>query len=1293
MSSTPVPEQAPSAPATGRFEGTSVPELLWSLAQDRYTGSLILEEEDVRKVLFMRDGRIVFAASSDPEDRLGPFLLRRGQIDLATLLDAGGKVIRGRRLGQVLIEDEALDQDEMVRAVVDQVREIALSVFPWRRGSWRLSRACLPEDEPVTLDMPTEELVLAGIRRVKDWRWIRRAAGGPRAVYRATAAAESGTLALGLTERAILEQLSHPGRIDLLCREVYAPSYDVYRSLWALAILGLVERLDPAVVAETSQGPGEGFIEEGGAAGLLLRYGDLGLTGVLRLFREGREGAIFLRDGRIDFATTNDPEQSLLVHLLRRGIISDRDHELALRQLISGKRVGTLLAEQGALGSDEVERFVREQVIDVARSLVLWEDGEYQIDEGLPSEESITLGWTAEDVIMAAFESLPDTQRVWSGLGGLETLLRLRPEYLDRLDRMRLRPGVWELVSMLRQEMTLAELLASREDPDFEICRTLYALLGVRVVERVGQDEILERARQRPVPDAVTPDAEKTLGYAAVESAEAEASATGAAVEADEEPSEDSPAVASRLAPELFGDEEHSGPELDALDAATEDAEAGAVEDGAPVEENTVEEQAEAESAEEEFAEEAVEETAETPAASDDELVDADGASEPAEESELTDSGDIEAEVQHAEEMADTGAAVLSFDDDEVEEAPAVSAGTFSLDEESTPEESTLAVPVEEPVIERGAASDSGFTLEVDEEIVDRPVSELEVTAEWPASSPPNEVAPSLADPWQTMQASGFELEEILARGAAEVNAAAEAADSGAEAAELEDTAIEAPVVELGDAAGEHAEEAEEAPEIDTGREEAASDEAAADVPAAVVEDAAHEATAEPADADSSVEAAEAEEADEDLGGPPAFETPVAEVQTGSWDAPEYGRVEGIGGSEEADAEPEAPPVVTEASAASFLDEEPAPVGGEEGLADGQAADDVEDTPAEITEEEAAGLEAESWEFAPFDKLGAEAAADTTSEAVEPASDDLAAETIEPEPEPDPEPESEPEIEDAAADEFEEQPAYSSVEDEEVEDVDEDEAAAAVTLDETDFVEAPEEVEAEARDPEVDVAVDGESPEVVEPEALVAEESAAEGEPMGDSVEAPALEAPVADETPVAGFATQAVTPEVAEILAESDPEETLEIPGAVSELSELDPALDEAAPLEDAPVEEEAAVPPPPPTRLPENLLAEIDRFNQRHQIVFHHLRMEIGAGVRNYVLTCQRRLGEAASLFEGLNPDKSGAFDRDLLGRALHQNWQGDPREPLDALVDKEIEMVRDLLAPARLAEIQNSLQKDAP
>jgi hypothetical protein len=129
-------------------------------------------------------------------------------------------------------------------------------------------------------------------------------------------------------------------------------------------------------------------------------------------------------------------------------------------------------------------------------------------------------------------------------------------------------------------------------------------------------------------------------------------------------------------------------------------------------------------------------------------------------------------------------------------------------------------------------------------------------------------------------------------------------------------------------------------------------------------------------------------------------------------------------------------------------------------------------------------------------------------------------------------------------------------------------------------------------------------------------------------------------------------------------------------------------AEIEPPPAAASVAEEPAPPAEPPAEILAAVDRFNRRHQVVFEGLRREIGAGARNFVLTCMRRLGAGGAAFEGFTPDKTGAFDREAIARRLAELSPEDPHAALEALIGLELSLVRDLIEPARLQNIEHAL-----
>jgi len=174
----------PASLVNGRLEGFSVPDLLWNLCRRRSTGVLHLTAERVTKRIYIDSGKIVFALSGDPNDRLGDLLLREGHITLDQMEAAIGKLTTGKRMGTILVDAGHLSPENLVRGVLNQVKGIVLGLFPWEEGEYAFVEGPLPTDEVVTLGMRTAELLLQGIRQIRSFTRIRKSVGPPSARFR-----------------------------------------------------------------------------------------------------------------------------------------------------------------------------------------------------------------------------------------------------------------------------------------------------------------------------------------------------------------------------------------------------------------------------------------------------------------------------------------------------------------------------------------------------------------------------------------------------------------------------------------------------------------------------------------------------------------------------------------------------------------------------------------------------------------------------------------------------------------------------------------------------------------------------------------------------------------------------------------------------------------------------------------------------------------------------------------------------------------------------------------------------
>jgi hypothetical protein len=236
-------EASPSQPE-GNLGEQDLPDLVQGLSRRLWTGVLILGRAGVEVRVSLKDGRLVFASSSDPDNRLGTLLLRRGALTLRQLVDGARAITPGKRLGTILVEQGTLAPKDLVRAVVDQTQEIIYGAFQWTEGRYRLEEGA-ESNESITLNINTPSVILEGIRRIESWTRIERAVGGLDARYVRCGGQEATIQQMNLSSEAVdlLGFLGEAREVEFLCTRSRLSSFEVCRTLWAFRVIGVIRRV------------------------------------------------------------------------------------------------------------------------------------------------------------------------------------------------------------------------------------------------------------------------------------------------------------------------------------------------------------------------------------------------------------------------------------------------------------------------------------------------------------------------------------------------------------------------------------------------------------------------------------------------------------------------------------------------------------------------------------------------------------------------------------------------------------------------------------------------------------------------------------------------------------------------------------------------------------------------------------------------------------------------------------------------------------------------------------------
>lgn len=235
----------------GSLAERDVPDLIQALHERRFTGVLTLTHMGVGRRVIVQEGRLVFATSSDPDDRMGELLLRQGRITLRQYVEAGNAIVPGKRMGGILVEHGLLTPKELVKAVTEQVQHVIYRSFEWTEGQYRIQEG-VESSEAITLKISSPDIILEGIRRIESWTRIRRALGGLEARYERAPGYENElpALTLSLEKLNLLVTLHDPADVLAICEGSPLPGFEVCRTLWAYRVLGVVRRVDVPPVSE-----------------------------------------------------------------------------------------------------------------------------------------------------------------------------------------------------------------------------------------------------------------------------------------------------------------------------------------------------------------------------------------------------------------------------------------------------------------------------------------------------------------------------------------------------------------------------------------------------------------------------------------------------------------------------------------------------------------------------------------------------------------------------------------------------------------------------------------------------------------------------------------------------------------------------------------------------------------------------------------------------------------------------------------------------------------------------------
>ena len=227
----------------GDLSDTTLPEMLQTVYRFQVPGMIEARRRGLIKRVYIKDGTILHASSSDIQDSLGSFLRRAGKIteeQFETTM-ALRRRETGKRYGAVLVDQGLLSPEDVYETIRQQIEAIVWSLFYWQEGEVSFSIGDHLEPSVFRIHLPMPQVILRGIRRAPNAKELVARMGQRETVLEPSYSVESLIgLALTAAEYAVLKLVDGERSLYEICTRGPMKAAENAKLLYGFKVLQLI---------------------------------------------------------------------------------------------------------------------------------------------------------------------------------------------------------------------------------------------------------------------------------------------------------------------------------------------------------------------------------------------------------------------------------------------------------------------------------------------------------------------------------------------------------------------------------------------------------------------------------------------------------------------------------------------------------------------------------------------------------------------------------------------------------------------------------------------------------------------------------------------------------------------------------------------------------------------------------------------------------------------------------------------------------------------------------------------
>jgi hypothetical protein len=231
-------------PLNANIRDFGIPKIFVYLNRKRKTGTLMAKTPAFMKKVYLDKGDVIFASSTDEDDRLGETLIKMGKITLEQYNKSVELLkMTGKRQGEILVELGYLTPQDIIWGVKYQVKDIIYSLFQLKDAEYEFREGEIPSHEVITLKMSMGNLIYEGVKRINNINRILKEMPDMNSVLKLSTDPVSlfQDIVLSSLDKKMLFMIDGRKTVKGLINSSSPNSFQVMKTLYVLWSTGILE--------------------------------------------------------------------------------------------------------------------------------------------------------------------------------------------------------------------------------------------------------------------------------------------------------------------------------------------------------------------------------------------------------------------------------------------------------------------------------------------------------------------------------------------------------------------------------------------------------------------------------------------------------------------------------------------------------------------------------------------------------------------------------------------------------------------------------------------------------------------------------------------------------------------------------------------------------------------------------------------------------------------------------------------------------------------------------------------